>query len=356
MIPGEIITAADDIILNDGCPSITLTVANTGDRPIQVGSHYHFAETNAALSFDRNAARGMRLDIAAGTAVRFEPGQQREVRLIPFAGARRIFGFNQAVMGPLDPPSLAGSMIIERLVKSSAGGVDVGSTPKMFLRNDRGELIVAKCVPSLDQAKRTLFSERVLSDILGIPTVRHQLVHANGCLMLASGEVEFVNFNRLNPAPDAGKLLVPAAFLGISDLHFGNIGNINGALGIFDADAFEDLSNPLPQGLLVAPRYDGSNEGIFFSVPDDRQISCAQMKDYLRNLLERVTPLAIEQTSIGLIRATDIALIKARLNRLRSWFQSLAGSYDETNWLYSSMEQSYAGVLRDVGANQRSRV
>ncbi|QEW22456.1 Urease subunit beta 1 [Marinibacterium anthonyi] len=102
MIPGEIITAPGEITLNAGRDSITLMVSNTGDRPVQVGSHYHFAETNPALDFDRDAARGMRLDIAAGTAVRFEPGQSREVNLIPVAGARRIFGFNQKVMGALD--------------------------------------------------------------------------------------------------------------------------------------------------------------------------------------------------------------------------------------------------------------
>ncbi|MCL5777937.1 urease subunit beta [Limibaculum sp. FT325] len=101
MIPGQIFPAEGDIVLNDGREAITLTVANTGDRPVQVGSHYHFAETNAALAFDREAARGMRLDIAAGTAVRFEPGQEREVRLVPYAGARRVYGFNQAVMGVL---------------------------------------------------------------------------------------------------------------------------------------------------------------------------------------------------------------------------------------------------------------
>ncbi len=101
MIPGEIFPARDDIELNAGAAAITLTVANTGDRPIQVGSHYHFAETNPGLDFDRAAARGMRLDIAAGTAVRFEPGQTRDVTLIPFDGARAIFGFNGAVMGPL---------------------------------------------------------------------------------------------------------------------------------------------------------------------------------------------------------------------------------------------------------------
>ena len=101
MIPGEIITTSGDIELNTGREAITLMVANTGDRPVQVGSHYHFGEANTALEFDRVAARGMRLDIAAGTAVRFEPGQRREVQLIPFAGARRIYGFNQQVMGDL---------------------------------------------------------------------------------------------------------------------------------------------------------------------------------------------------------------------------------------------------------------
>ena len=101
MIPGEIIPAAGAITLNAGRPVIALMVANTGDRPVQVGSHYHFAETNPALDFDRAAARGMRLDIAAGTAVRFEPGQRRDVRLIPFSGGRRVYGFNMAVMGEL---------------------------------------------------------------------------------------------------------------------------------------------------------------------------------------------------------------------------------------------------------------
>ncbi|MCR9125766.1 MAG: urease subunit beta [Rhodobacteraceae bacterium] len=101
MIPGEVMTAQGHLTLNEGAEAITLMVANTGDRPVQVGSHYHFGEANAALSFDRAAARGMRLDIAAGTAVRFEPGQRREVNLIPVGGARRIFGFNQQVMGAL---------------------------------------------------------------------------------------------------------------------------------------------------------------------------------------------------------------------------------------------------------------
>lgn len=101
MIPGEIIPAAGDIVINEGRETIVLTVANTGDRPIQVGSHYHFAETNPALSFDRDAARGCRLDIASGTAVRFEPGQVRDVHLIAFAGNRRVVGFRAAVMGDL---------------------------------------------------------------------------------------------------------------------------------------------------------------------------------------------------------------------------------------------------------------
>ena len=101
MIPGEIITAQGDLILNEGKDAVTIMVANTGDRPVQIGSHYHFAESNAALDFDRAAVRGMRLDIAAGTAVRFEPGQRREVNLIPLGGAHRVFGFNQHVMGDL---------------------------------------------------------------------------------------------------------------------------------------------------------------------------------------------------------------------------------------------------------------
>ncbi|MEQ8896962.1 MAG: urease subunit beta [Roseovarius sp.] len=101
MIPGELFTAGGTLTLNVNAKPITLMVANTGDRPVQVGSHYHFAEANSALDFDRDAAHGMRLDIAAGTAVRFEPGQRREVSLIPVSGARRIFGFNQNVMGEL---------------------------------------------------------------------------------------------------------------------------------------------------------------------------------------------------------------------------------------------------------------
>jgi urease subunit beta len=101
MIPGEIITADGDITLNAGAETVTLRVANTGDRPIQVGSHYHFFETNQALRFDRDKARGMRLDIAAGTAVRFEPGQERDVVLVPLSGARAVFGFQQKIMGAL---------------------------------------------------------------------------------------------------------------------------------------------------------------------------------------------------------------------------------------------------------------
>ena len=101
-IPGEIITLDGDIEINVGRPTLSLKVSNAGDRPIQVGSHYHFAETNGALDFDRKAARGMRLNIAAGTAVRFEPGQSRTVELVAYAGKREVYGFNQAVMGPLD--------------------------------------------------------------------------------------------------------------------------------------------------------------------------------------------------------------------------------------------------------------
>ena len=102
MIPGEILPASGDIELNAGRPTRKLAVANTGDRPIQVGSHYHFAETNPALAFDRAVARGHRLNIPAGTAVRFEPGQKRTVELVALAGARIVYGFSGAVMGPLD--------------------------------------------------------------------------------------------------------------------------------------------------------------------------------------------------------------------------------------------------------------
>jgi urease subunit beta len=102
MIPGEVRVADGDLVLNSGRTTIRLRVDNTGDRPIQVGSHYHFYETNPALRFDREAARGFRLNIPAGTAVRFEPGQGREVELVAYAGARVVYGFNGQVMGPLD--------------------------------------------------------------------------------------------------------------------------------------------------------------------------------------------------------------------------------------------------------------
>jgi urease subunit beta len=101
MIPGEVIAAAGDIELNSGAPTVNIEVSNTGDRPVQVGSHYHFFETNNGLSFERDKARGMRLDIPAGTAVRFEPGQTRSVTLIPLLGLRRVYGFQQKVMGSL---------------------------------------------------------------------------------------------------------------------------------------------------------------------------------------------------------------------------------------------------------------
>lgn len=102
MIPGEVITESGEIELNSGRQTVTVNVANTGDRPIQVGSHYHFYETNTALEFDRESSRGFRLNIAAGTAVRFEPGQTREVELVAYAGERKIFGFNGRIMGALE--------------------------------------------------------------------------------------------------------------------------------------------------------------------------------------------------------------------------------------------------------------
>ena len=102
MIPGEIIAAAADIALNEGRPTVKVTVANTGDRPIQVGSHYHFYETNRALTFDREKTRGFRLNVPAGTAIRFEPGQEREVELVRYGGDGRVFGFNGRVMGDLE--------------------------------------------------------------------------------------------------------------------------------------------------------------------------------------------------------------------------------------------------------------
>jgi urease beta subunit len=101
MIPGELFSAPGEIEINAGRPTVNLTVANTGDRPVQVGSHYHFYETNAALAFDREQVRGCRLDIPAGTATRFEPGQSREVRLVAYAGARRVVGFNGRINGKL---------------------------------------------------------------------------------------------------------------------------------------------------------------------------------------------------------------------------------------------------------------
>lgn len=103
MIPGELLPQDGEIALNEGLPAITLTVANAGDRPVQVGSHYHFAETNPSLQFDRDKARGMRLDIAAGSAIRFEPGQTREVTLVPYRGTRHVTGFRGAIMGALEP-------------------------------------------------------------------------------------------------------------------------------------------------------------------------------------------------------------------------------------------------------------
>jgi len=102
MIPGEIIVQEGEIELNQGRPTVRLQVANTGDRPIQVGSHYHFYEVNESLEFDREQARGMRLDIPAGTAVRFEPGDDREVQLVPFAGSRQVYGFNGRINGSLE--------------------------------------------------------------------------------------------------------------------------------------------------------------------------------------------------------------------------------------------------------------
>jgi urease subunit beta len=122
MIPGELLAQDGDLELNAGRETVVLTVANTGDRPIQVGSHYHFAETNAALAFDRAAARGFRLNIAAGMAVRFEPGQQRVVELVALSGARIVYGFTGAVMGPLDAPRRAKSLRRAPPAKKPAAG------------------------------------------------------------------------------------------------------------------------------------------------------------------------------------------------------------------------------------------
>jgi len=109
MIPGEVITVDGDITLNEGRTPVILTVANTGDRPVQVGSHYHFFEVNPALSFNRAQARGMRLYIPSGTAIRFEPGQSRDIQLVPYAGTRRVVGFRGAIMGALDTPAVKGT-------------------------------------------------------------------------------------------------------------------------------------------------------------------------------------------------------------------------------------------------------
>ena len=115
LIPGEVLVEAGEIELNAGRERVTLKVANTGDRPVQVGSHYHFSETNEALRFDRAAARGFRLDVPAGTAVRFEPGQEREVVLVAYAGARTVFGFNGAVMDALDRRPSGGAEAMARI-------------------------------------------------------------------------------------------------------------------------------------------------------------------------------------------------------------------------------------------------
>jgi len=123
MIPGEWLLKDGDLEQNEGRATITMTVANTGDRPIQVGSHYHFAETNAALAFDRAAARGFRLNIAAGTAVRFEPGQKRTVELVALSGARVVYGFTGSVMGRLDPAArVAKARRAPAAKKPAAGG------------------------------------------------------------------------------------------------------------------------------------------------------------------------------------------------------------------------------------------
>jgi urease beta subunit len=131
MIPGELLVDDGEIELNVGRAKIALTVRNIGDRPIQVGSHYHFGETNAALEFDRAAARGFRLDIAAGTAVRFEPGQSRSVDLVALGGARRVYGFRQAVMGPLDaaPAAAAAATPKKPVAKQSASKTPAPEKP-----------------------------------------------------------------------------------------------------------------------------------------------------------------------------------------------------------------------------------
>jgi urease subunit beta len=130
MIPGELFIQSGDITLNAGRKTVTLNVANTGDRPTQVGSHYHFFETNPALSFDRKAARGMRLNIPAGTAVRFEPGQSREVTLVALAGARTIYGFRQDVMGALDNAPAKAKAAKGKSAKAKAKSKTAAGRPK----------------------------------------------------------------------------------------------------------------------------------------------------------------------------------------------------------------------------------
>jgi urease subunit beta len=130
MIPGELLVAAGDIELNAGRRTVRLTVANTGDRPIQVGSHFHFFETNDALQFDRSAARGFRLHIAAGTAVRFEPGQEREVELVALAGDRIVYGFNGKVMGPLDAKATTRAAVRKSPRKRPAKTTAVGKSAR----------------------------------------------------------------------------------------------------------------------------------------------------------------------------------------------------------------------------------
>jgi urease subunit beta len=130
MIPGELFIQSGDITLNAGRKTVTLKVANTGDRPIQVGSHYHFFETNPALAFDRKAARGMRLNIPAGTAVRFEPGQAREVTLVALAGTRTIYGFRQDVMGALDKAPAKAKAAKGKTAKAKAKPKTAAGRPK----------------------------------------------------------------------------------------------------------------------------------------------------------------------------------------------------------------------------------
>lgn len=143
LIPGEIFTAEGFIEINVGRQTLTIPVSNSGDRPIQVGSHYHFAETNDALSFDRRAARGMRLNIASGTAVRFEPGQSRTVELVAYAGKREVYGFNQAVMGPLD----------KRVVAKKLAPKKASVKKPAALKSDRKKLTTKKSTVSARSKK-----------------------------------------------------------------------------------------------------------------------------------------------------------------------------------------------------------